>query len=207
MPFKRRIGTKLTFMPFIFEAVTAAIREHRIVNSQVSGEEIIYKGDINLGMAVALDWGLIVPVIRNADTLSLAAVRDDGKRPRGPCPDKKIESRRSTGRHVHDYKSRSIRRTLRHSDHQSAAGRYSLRWHHRKACKGPDLTRWRRLHRDPPNGLFCIDVRSPRRRRCGCREVPGVSKRISRKRSVQRLMAQCVKKCLLFLDFVYSCSY
>jgi 2-oxoglutarate dehydrogenase E2 component (dihydrolipoamide succinyltransferase) len=70
--FQTRYGTKLTFMPFIFQAVTAAIREHRIVNAQLDGENIIYKGDINLGMAVALDWGLIVPVIRNADTLSLA---------------------------------------------------------------------------------------------------------------------------------------
>jgi pyruvate dehydrogenase E2 component (dihydrolipoamide acetyltransferase) len=70
--FQARFGTKLTFMPFIFEAVTSAIREYRIVNSQVDGDQIIYKGDINLGMAVALDWGLIVPVIRNADTLSLS---------------------------------------------------------------------------------------------------------------------------------------
>ena len=70
--FQARYGTKLTFMPFIFQAVTAAIREHRIVNSQVDGDQIIYKGNINLGMAVALDWGLIVPVLKNADTLSLA---------------------------------------------------------------------------------------------------------------------------------------
>lgn len=70
--FQAAYGTKLTFMPFIFQAVTAGIREHRVMNSQVDGENIIYKGDINLGMAVALDWGLIVPVLRNADTLSLA---------------------------------------------------------------------------------------------------------------------------------------
>jgi 2-oxoglutarate dehydrogenase E2 component (dihydrolipoamide succinyltransferase) len=70
--FQAKYGTKLTFMPFIFQAVTAAIREHRIVNSQVDGDNIIYKGDINLGMAVALDWGLIVPVIKNAETMSLA---------------------------------------------------------------------------------------------------------------------------------------
>ncbi len=70
--FQAKYGTKLTFMPFIFEATTAAIREHRIINSQVSGDEIIYKGDINLGMAVALDWGLIVPVIKQAERMSLA---------------------------------------------------------------------------------------------------------------------------------------
>jgi 2-oxoglutarate dehydrogenase E2 component (dihydrolipoamide succinyltransferase) len=70
--FQQRYGTKLTYMPFIFQAVTNAIKQHRVVNSQVSGDQIIYKADINLGIAVALDWGLIVPVIRNADTLSLA---------------------------------------------------------------------------------------------------------------------------------------
>ncbi len=70
--FQAKYGTKLTFMPFIFQAVTASIREHRIINSQVDGDNIVYKGDINLGLAVALDWGLIVPVIKNAGTLSLA---------------------------------------------------------------------------------------------------------------------------------------
>lgn len=72
--FQSRYGTKLTFMPFIFQAVTNALRKFPIVNAQVSGEQIIYKGDINLGMAVALDWGLIVPVIKRADRLSLSGL-------------------------------------------------------------------------------------------------------------------------------------
>jgi len=72
--FQTRYGTKLSFMPFVFQAVTNALRKFPIVNSQVSGEQIIYKGDINLGMAVALDWGLIVPVIKRADTLSLSGL-------------------------------------------------------------------------------------------------------------------------------------
>jgi 2-oxoglutarate dehydrogenase E2 component (dihydrolipoamide succinyltransferase) len=72
--FQTRYGTKLSFMPFIFQAVTSALRKFPIVNSQVSGEQIIYKGDVNLGMAVALDWGLIVPVIKKADTLSLSGL-------------------------------------------------------------------------------------------------------------------------------------
>jgi 2-oxoglutarate dehydrogenase E2 component (dihydrolipoamide succinyltransferase) len=70
--FQARFGTKLTFMPFIFQGVTNAIKRFRIVNTQVSDDQIIYKADINLGMAVALDWGLIVPVIKNADTLTLS---------------------------------------------------------------------------------------------------------------------------------------
>lgn len=72
--FQARYGTKLTYMPFIFQAVTNTIRKFPIVNAQVDGENIIYKGDINLGMAVALDWGLIVPVIKRADTLSLSGL-------------------------------------------------------------------------------------------------------------------------------------
>jgi pyruvate dehydrogenase E2 component (dihydrolipoamide acetyltransferase) len=72
--FQERTGTKLTFMPFIFKAVTDAIRKFPIFNSQVSGDQIIYKRDINLGMAVALDWGLIVPVIKRADDLSISGL-------------------------------------------------------------------------------------------------------------------------------------
>ncbi len=72
--FQTRYGTKLSFMPFIFQAVTQALRKFPIVNSQVSGENIVYKGDVNLGMAVALDWGLIVPVIKKADSLSLSGL-------------------------------------------------------------------------------------------------------------------------------------
>ena len=72
--FQERTGTKLTFMPFIFKAVTDAIRKFPIFNAQVSGDQIIYKRDINLGMAVALDWGLIVPVIKRADDLSISGL-------------------------------------------------------------------------------------------------------------------------------------
>jgi len=72
--FYERTGTKLTFMPFIFEAVNKALRKFPIFNAQVTGDQIIYKQDINLGMAVALDWGLIVPVIKRADDLSISGL-------------------------------------------------------------------------------------------------------------------------------------
>jgi pyruvate dehydrogenase E2 component (dihydrolipoamide acetyltransferase) len=72
--FQERAGTKLSYMPFIFQAITSAIRKFPIFNAQVSGEQIIYKRDINLGMAVALDWGLIVPVIKRADDLSISGL-------------------------------------------------------------------------------------------------------------------------------------
>ena len=72
--FYERTGTKLTYMPFIFEALIKGLRKFPIFNAQVSGEQIIYKQDINLGMAVALDWGLIVPVIKRADDLSISGL-------------------------------------------------------------------------------------------------------------------------------------
>jgi len=72
--FYERTGTKLTFMPFIFEAVNKGLRKFPIFNAQVNGDQIIYKQDINLGMAVALDWGLIVPVIKRADDLSISGL-------------------------------------------------------------------------------------------------------------------------------------
>lgn len=72
--FAERTGTKLSFMPFIFQAVNNALRKFPIFNAQVSGDQIIYKRDINLGMAVALEAGLIVPVIKRADDLSISGL-------------------------------------------------------------------------------------------------------------------------------------
>jgi pyruvate dehydrogenase E2 component (dihydrolipoamide acetyltransferase) len=69
--FARKEGTKLTYMPFIFKAVVNALKAHRKVNAAIDGTNIVYKNDINLGMAVDLGHGLIVPVIKHADHLNL----------------------------------------------------------------------------------------------------------------------------------------
>ncbi|HJQ66884.1 MAG TPA: dihydrolipoamide acetyltransferase family protein [Gemmatimonadales bacterium] len=79
-------GVNLTFLAFIAKACAENLRTHRIVNAAVSGENTIYRRDINIGIAVALDWGLIVPVIKHADELSLLglarAINDLGERAR-----------------------------------------------------------------------------------------------------------------------------
>jgi pyruvate dehydrogenase E2 component (dihydrolipoamide acetyltransferase) len=62
-----RVGVKLTFLPFIVKAAVDALRAVPVVNASVDGENIVYKREINIGVAVALDWGLIVPVVRHAD--------------------------------------------------------------------------------------------------------------------------------------------
>lgn len=64
-------GVKLSFMPFILKAVTDAIAEYPILNSAVVDKAIAYRPEVNLGMAVAVDWGLLVPVIKNADEKSI----------------------------------------------------------------------------------------------------------------------------------------
>jgi pyruvate dehydrogenase E2 component (dihydrolipoamide acetyltransferase) len=70
--FQKKEGTKLTFMPFIFKAVATALKAHKTVNASLDGTNIVYKKDINIGMAVDMPGkGLIVPVIRNGDQLSL----------------------------------------------------------------------------------------------------------------------------------------
>jgi 2-oxoglutarate dehydrogenase E2 component (dihydrolipoamide succinyltransferase) len=79
-------GAKLTYLPFIAQAIATAIREFPILNSSVDGDNIIYRGDINLGIAVALDWGLIVPVVKRADEKNILglskAIADLGERAR-----------------------------------------------------------------------------------------------------------------------------
>jgi pyruvate/2-oxoglutarate dehydrogenase complex dihydrolipoamide acyltransferase (E2) component len=64
-------GVKLTFMPYLVQATVEALKQHPMANASWTDEGIFLKRDINIGMAVAIDNGLIVPVIRNADTLNL----------------------------------------------------------------------------------------------------------------------------------------
>jgi 2-oxoglutarate dehydrogenase E2 component (dihydrolipoamide succinyltransferase) len=61
------IGAKLTYMAFIARVIVEALHHHPTINASIDGENVVYKKDINLGIAVALDDGLIVPVIKNAD--------------------------------------------------------------------------------------------------------------------------------------------
>jgi pyruvate dehydrogenase E2 component (dihydrolipoamide acetyltransferase) len=69
--FLQKNGVKLTYLPFIFRACVQALKEFPQVNASIDGDNIVYHKDIHLGMAVALDWGLIVPVIKNADEKSI----------------------------------------------------------------------------------------------------------------------------------------
>jgi pyruvate dehydrogenase E2 component (dihydrolipoamide acetyltransferase) len=79
-------GVKLTYMPFIVQAVIAGLREFPILNASMDESNIVYHRDFNIGIAVALDWGLIVPVLKHADELNILglsrAINDLGDRAR-----------------------------------------------------------------------------------------------------------------------------
>jgi 2-oxoglutarate dehydrogenase E2 component (dihydrolipoamide succinyltransferase) len=79
-------GVKLTFMPFIVQAVIAGLREFPVLNASMDDTHITYHRDYNIGIAVALDWGLIVPVVKHADELNILgasrAINDLGERAR-----------------------------------------------------------------------------------------------------------------------------
>ena len=72
--FEAQTGQKLTYLPFIISSVVKGIQSYPIMNSSVAGRDIIYRKPVNIGVAVALDWGLIVPVIKNAQDLSIGGI-------------------------------------------------------------------------------------------------------------------------------------
>ncbi len=69
-----RQGAKLTYLSFIIKAAAAALKAVPVVNASVVGDNVVYHQDVNIGIAVALDWGLIVPVIKHADRKSLLEI-------------------------------------------------------------------------------------------------------------------------------------
>jgi 2-oxoglutarate dehydrogenase E2 component (dihydrolipoamide succinyltransferase) len=73
--FEQRNGARLTFMPFFVRAAIIGLQQHPIVNASMEGENIRYHRHVNTGIAVALDWGLIVPVLKNADELNFLGLQ------------------------------------------------------------------------------------------------------------------------------------
>jgi pyruvate dehydrogenase E2 component (dihydrolipoamide acetyltransferase) len=72
--YEQRNGVKLTYMPFITRAAVQALRKHPVVNGSIQGDAILYNKNINIGIAVALDWGLIVPVVKQCEEKSFLGV-------------------------------------------------------------------------------------------------------------------------------------
>jgi pyruvate dehydrogenase E2 component (dihydrolipoamide acetyltransferase) len=73
--FEKRYETKLTYMPFFVKAAVAGLRAYPTMNASLDGTNVVLHKEINVGMAVALDWGLIVPVIKNADEKNILGIQ------------------------------------------------------------------------------------------------------------------------------------
>jgi 2-oxoglutarate dehydrogenase E2 component (dihydrolipoamide succinyltransferase) len=73
--FEKQYGTKLTFMPFFVKAAVAGLRAFPTLNASLDGTNVVLHKEINVGIAVALDWGLIVPVIKNADEKNILGIQ------------------------------------------------------------------------------------------------------------------------------------
>jgi pyruvate dehydrogenase E2 component (dihydrolipoamide acetyltransferase) len=73
--FEKRYETKLTFMPFFVKAAVAGLRAYPTLNASLDGTNVVLHKEINVGIAVALDWGLIVPVVKSADEKNLLGIQ------------------------------------------------------------------------------------------------------------------------------------
>ncbi len=84
--FEAQHGIKLTYTPFFLAAVIEGLKAFPMVNASLDGNDIVYHRHINVGVAVALPHGLIVPVVKRAEELSLIGLAARGDRPRDPGP-------------------------------------------------------------------------------------------------------------------------
>ena len=107
--FEKKHGVKLGFMGFFVKACIAALKDIPAVNAEVDDQDLVYKNYYHIGVAVGTERGLVVPVVRDADQLSIAEIEktiaDFGKRAR----EGQTIHRRDAGRHVHDFERRHLR--------------------------------------------------------------------------------------------------
>lgn len=91
------IGVKLTYMPFIMKAVYLGIKKYPVFNSVIDGEEIVYKKQVNLGVAVDTDYGLVVPVLKDLSSLSIIEISEKLKDLASRARNKKLSMKDITG--------------------------------------------------------------------------------------------------------------
>ena len=181
--FETKYGTKLTFMPFFVRACVEALRAFPTVNASADGATVVLHREINMGIAVALDWGLIVPVLKNAEEknfLGIArGINDLAERARA----KKLkpeEVQESTF---------SITNPGVYGGLMGLPGDQPAERRHPRDRRDPEAPDGdRRRHRDPLDGLPDALLRSPRRGRSRgppvCRKNKRVSRRVDRRSAV-----------------------
>ena len=166
--FEKKHGAKLGFMGFFVKACVQALKEIPAVNAEIDGADLVYKNYYHIGIAVGTDKGLIVPVVRNADKLSIAeierSIADLGRRAR----DGQLKLDELPGRNVHDHQRRHLRLAHVDADPQRAAIR-----HPRHAQDLGAAGRRRRENRDLSDDVSGAELRSPHCRRQGGGDLSG----------------------------------
>ncbi len=165
--FASREGFSLTYTPFVTRAVTEALLTYPMVNSELRGEEIVVRHFVNMGIAVSYDEGLIVPVVKGADTMNLVGVarsiNDLATRSRS----KKLKPDEVQGATFSITNPGTVRLDPVRPDHQHPQHRDPRVRRDRETAR-----RDRRRHRDPSHGLHLHVVGSPRDRRRARIPVP-----------------------------------
>ena len=174
--FEKRHGVKLGFMGFFVKACLQALKEVPAVNAEIDGDEIVYKNYYHIGVAVGTDRGLVVPVVREADRMSLAEIEtqvtDFGKRARdGKLGIEDMQSGTFTITNGGVYGSLHV-----DADSQCASIGYPRHASHRGASRGA-----RRPGRGAADDVPRPQLRSPHRRRPRGGRLPCSRQRMSRR--------------------------
>ena len=110
---RRSYGFSLTYLPFIARAAVAALRQFPLLNASIEGNNIVYHNEINIGIAVALENGLIVPVIRNADEKNVLGLQRSIVDLAARARSRQLKPDEVHGRHVLDHQLRQLRQPVR----------------------------------------------------------------------------------------------
>ena len=166
--FEKKHGVKLGFMGFFVRACVQALKEIPAVNAEIDGADIIYKNYYHIGVAVGTEKGLVVPVVRDCDRMSLAGDREDDRRFRPPRARRRAQDRGDAGRHLHHLQRRRLWLADVDADPERAAVGHPRHAQDPGAAGGD-----RRQDRDPADDVSRALLRSPRRRRPRGGDVPG----------------------------------
>ena len=118
---------KLSVGDFITKAVAMALRKHPGVNASYEADAVVMHPEVNVGIAVAMEGGLMVPVLRNADAMGLKEIRTGTEAIAAADPVRHAQAEPDDGRDVHDLEPRHVRRQAVRRHHQPPRGRHPRR--------------------------------------------------------------------------------
>ena len=121
--YQAREGISLSYVPFVVKAAVGALKRNPTFNAHWTEHGLLAKRRIHMGVAVAVDDGLLVPVVRDVDQLSISGLNRRDRRRRGPGPCRQAQARRLRRQHVHHRQHRLVRLQPHDADHQRPRGR------------------------------------------------------------------------------------